>query len=246
MECFSIKAVQSRINQLQPGDWFIVDIDDTLITPQAMMFRPTSPFCTFIDDIKKSASQDVEKIVSTWRLNRRTMLVEEEWPAILDDLKERGVIVIALTQMDSGTFGDISSMEKWRANELKGLGITFSPFSKNNVETLIEIDRLATLHQGILFTGSHSKADVLISFIKKYGIPPKILFFDDRLYQVEALEKCCEEMSIPFEGYHYLAAAQLPYDAKKDYGFLQKQKLLDACQWIEDSQIPEELKIKHG
>ena len=75
MECVSIHDLQPELDQLQPGDWFIVDVDDTLITPQAMMFRTTSTFCTFIDDIKKEAPHNLAEIVSTWRLSRRIMLV---------------------------------------------------------------------------------------------------------------------------------------------------------------------------
>ncbi len=239
MECSSIKTLQSRIDQLQPGDWFVVDIDDTIITPQAMMFRPDSPFCTFIDGIKQKSN--IADIVSAWRLNRKVMLVEQEWPEILDALQAKGVIVIALTQMHTGKFGKIPSMEHWRAEELKNLGITFSPFSTDTVETLIDTDELATLFQGILFTGAHPKAIVLSSFIKKYGTPPKILFFDDRLYQVNALEELCAEMQIPYEGYHYLATHQLPYSAEENQGAFQTQLILDG-QWLEDSDIQKKQK----
>lgn len=242
MECSSIKTLQSRIDQLQPGDWFVVDIDDTIITPQAMMFRPASSFCTFIDGIKQKSN--IADIVSAWRLNRKVMLVEQEWPEILDALQAKGVIVIALTQMHTGKFGKIHSMEHWRAEELKNLGIIFSPFSTDIVETLIDTDEPATLFQGILFTGAHQKADVLNCFIKKYGTPPKILFFDDRLYQVKALEELCAEMHIPYEGYHYLATTQLPYTIEKDHGAFQTQLILDG-QWLEDADIQKK-QVSHG
>jgi hypothetical protein len=81
MECSSIKTLQSRIDQLQPGDWFVVDIDETIITPQAMMFRPASPYCTFIDGIKLKSN--IADIVSALLLNRKVMLVEQEWPTII-------------------------------------------------------------------------------------------------------------------------------------------------------------------
>ena len=172
------------------------------------------------------------------------MLVEQEWPEILDALRAKGVIVIALTQMHTGKFGKIPSMEHWRANELKNLGITFSPFSADTVEILIDTDQPATLFQGILFTGTHSKADVLSSFIKKYGTPPKILFFDDRLYQVKALEELCTEMQIPYEGYHYLATLQLPYLAEKNHGAIQTRLILDG-QWLEDEDVQKK-QANHG
>ena len=237
MECVSIKTLQPYLDQLQPGDWLVVDIDDTVITPSAMMFRTQSPHCKLIDNLKTSPNSDLT--VSIWRLNRKIMLVEEEWPAIIDALQKRGVIVIALTQMHTGSFGKISSMEKWRAQELKTLGITFSAFATNDIEILIDGEKPATVYQGILFTGPHTKADVLENFIKRYGKPPKIVFFDDRFEHVKSLEKLCTDMNISFEGYHYQATNQIPYNAQKDFGTIQTQKLQNDGVWIEDSQIQE-------
>lgn len=235
MQCVSVTDLRSSIDQLKPGDWFIVDIDDTVITPQAMMFRSSSPFHTFIDDIKKEAIPNLVDILSTWRLNRRVMLVEQEWPQILNLLKNKGVTVLALTQVHSGTFGKIQSMEKWRANELESLGITFSPLA-SNIEILINEDQPSTFYRGIIFTGSHPKSSALQNVITKYGTPSKILFLDDRLYHVEALEKLCKETNIPFEGYYYLATNELPYVKEKDYGLIQMHILTTQHQWIEDEE----------
>jgi hypothetical protein len=240
MECVSIHDLRPELEQLQSGDWFIVDVDDTLITPQALMFRPSSPFCALIDDLKKAAPPNLAEIVSTWRLSRKTMLVEQEWPAICAMLKNKGVTVIALTSMHTGTFGKISSMEQWRANELKSLGITFSPFATETIEVLIDSDQQpATLHQGILFTGAHPKSDVLKSFMAMYGLPSKIFFFDDRLAQIELLQELCKEMNIPYKGYHYQAVTKLPYNSATDYGAIQTKALLDHCHWLEDEDVKE-------
>lgn len=236
MECVSIHDLKPELDQLQPGDWFIVDVDNTLITPSAMMFRPSSPFSTFIDNLKKDASLNVAEIVSTWRLSRKIMLVDPQWPAILEALKTKGVTVIALTAMHTGTFGKIPCMEHWRADELRTLGIIFSPFATNIIQVLIDSEQLATLHQGILFTGSHPKPDVLKSFIAKYGLPAKILFFDDRLAQIELVKELCKDMNIPYKGYHYLAVTKLPYSSVLDYGAIQTKVLLDSCQWLEDAE----------
>ena len=239
MECVSIHDLQSELDQLQPGDWFIVDVDDTLITPQAMMFRPSSPFCTIIDDLKKDAPSNLAEIVSTWRLNRKIMLVEQEWITIFEMLKSKGVTVIALTSMHTGTFGKISSMEHWRANELKSFGLTFSAYAPDTVEILIDAEQPATLYQGILFTGPHAKSDVLKRFLAKYGLPSKILFFDDRLPQIELLEELCKDINIPYKGYHYQAVAKLPYSSATDYGAIQTKALVNGCEWLEDEDAKE-------
>ncbi len=212
VSCFSIDALSENLGKLQQGDWFIVDVDDTLITPKAMMFRPQSPYHDFIDDIKKAKPQNFSEILSTWRLNRETTLVEKQWPEILKALKAKGVTVVALTQMNTGNFGKIDSIEKWRANELATLNLTFSPFAMESPLLLIDNDLPATIYQGIMFTGSHSKAEVLKSFINKHTKPNQVMFVDDRLHQVESIAEFCWNTGISYYGYHYLATTRMPYD----------------------------------
>lgn len=235
-KCFSVKDLEHQINQLLPGDHFIVDVDDTLIATQAMMFRPHSPFYEFIDRLKKQSPRNVADIISTWRLNRRSILVEPQWPEILRNLKNRGITVLALTQVNTGSFGKIASVEKWRAEELSQMQLKFSPYAMQEIETIIEHNEPATIFQGILFTGTHSKANVLEAFINKYQRPSKVVFFDDRLHQVENIFEFCKNANIPYNGYHYLGASQLPYKPEMDLGAIQTQMILNQ-EWAEDDQI---------
>lgn len=236
MECTSINDLNYIIEQLQPGDCLIVDVDDTLITPQAMMFRPQSPYHTFLDKIKKEKPQNLTDILSTWRLNRKVCLVEPQWPEILANLIKKGVTVLALTQVNTGKFGKIASMEKWRANELTKLNLIFSPFAVDEIETIIADGEPATLHKGILSTGSHTKAAVLEAFINKYPHPSKIVFIDDRLQQVECIFEFCKKLNIPYEGIHYLGASKLPYNPDLDLGHIQTKMIINQ-EWAEDEQI---------
>lgn len=237
MECFSVNDVLSEINTLQSVDLLIVDIDDTIITPKALMFRPKSPWYNFVDNLKKEASQMLPEILSTWRTSRKAMLVEDFWPKIIKDLKVRGVKVIALTMMNTGAFGKIPSVERWRADELESLGINFSDFASDQVETIIEhqdLNKSATLYRGILFAGGYPKDVVLNSFIQKHSVPTKILFFDDRLEQIQLLDKYCEANNISYGGYHYRATERLPYDEASDFGEIQTKTLIESHQWLED------------
>ena len=200
-----------------------------------MMFRHSSTFYGFLDKLKKQGCDNLAEILSTWRLNRKVMLTEEEWPEILSNLVSKDITVLALTQMNTGKFGKIDSMEKWRATELEELNLNFSPYGVNEIETIIEHQEPATLYQGILFTGSHSKAAVLEAFIKKYHTPAKIMFIDDRLHQVESIADFCNTFSLPYYGYHYLGASTLPYDQSMDFGSTQTQMILNQ-KWSEDNQ----------
>lgn len=244
MACASVKDLKSDLDQLQAGDFLVVDIDDTVITPSAMMFRKQSPHHQVIDILKKQPNS--EFTIATWRLGRKVMLVEPEWPEIIESLKKRGVIVIALTQMHTGTFASIPSVEKWRSNELRSFGITFTSYAANQVEVLINTGMSATLYQGILFTGSHSKVDTFKSFIMKYGKPTKLIFIDDRPEHILSLSTFCKEMGITYTGHHYQAVEHLPYDSSFDFGDIQSKKLIEENIWLEDAQILTECKIANG
>lgn len=104
----------------------LIDIDDTIITPVSKAFR-TLPHNKMIDEIKKNKENydNYEAIVSNWRLQRKAMLIDRDWPKLILKLKQESE-VYGLTKMDTGRFGNIESVEDWRYKELKSLGITFS------------------------------------------------------------------------------------------------------------------------
>ena len=210
-----------------------------------MMFRSQSKYCTFLDTLKKEKPHNLSDILSSWRINRKTMLVEKKWPEILTNLIKNGVTVLALTQVNTGKFGKIASMEKWRADELTQLNLVFSPFAVDGIETIIAHGEPATLYKGILSTGSHTKVAVLEAFITKYSCPSKIVFIDDRLQQVEYLFEFCKSKNIPYQGIHYLGASQLPYDPDLDLGETQTQMILNQ-EWAEDEQINKKLRAING
>lgn len=73
----------------------------------------------------KGKYKQYEQIVSNWRLQRKVMLLDNNWSNILKQLQDQ-YQVYGLTKMDIGKFGKIESMEEWRYQELKSLGISFS------------------------------------------------------------------------------------------------------------------------
>lgn len=203
----TIKQIIAVINALQPGDWLVVDVDNTLIMPEDAIFQSNSPDKNFVDELKKQNPSNLATNLSKWRLKRKVKFVENGWSEILQTAHDKGVMVYALTQMDTGTYGVIESMEKWRATELKTMNLVFTNYANKEVETLLPDDRAATIYQGIMFTGSYTKAEVLAAFMAKHASKPKCLVFvDDRLEQVELIENWCLQNSIEVTSCHYTAA----------------------------------------
>src|SRR3990167_6026380 len=81
MSASTLVEVQNALSSLPEGAVIFIDVDDTIITPQSKVFRSTSPFRNIIDQIKKQRDHTphVEKILSHWRLQRKSLLVSEKW-----------------------------------------------------------------------------------------------------------------------------------------------------------------------
>lgn len=240
---YTLLDIQKALGDVKKEAIFFVDVDDNLITPESNFFRADSPYRTFIDELKKNRDKvkNFEAIVSHWRLTRRIMLVESGWPALIETWKAEGHPVFALTKMDTGTFGAIPSMEKWRYNELINKGFQFTPTYKGVTEATVIKDAAspATFYKGIFMTGSLTKGDVIRAFLQDYQ-PSQIVFIDDRRNYVEEVAAACAEKGIPFIGILFRGVERLQGHPDPDVAEFQKQQLLEG-QWLEDASAKEQL-----
>lgn len=239
----TLAEIQNAFSSLPEGAVIFLDVDDTIITPQSKVFRASSPFRNIIDQIKKQRDHilHVEKILSHWRLQRKSILVSEQWPVFINTLKKR-YEVYALTKLETGRVGAIPSMEKWRYEELKEKGVTFTPTCPGLAEGILVEDGShpypATFYRGIFITGSFNKSDVIAAFVKNRR-PPLIVLVDDRLeYLQDAIEEC-NRQSLHFLGILFKGAEYLPGEPDPKVAEFQKQYLLDHSQWLEDEQAQE-------
>ncbi len=232
----TLKQTIAIISTLQPGDWLVLDVDNTLIMPADAIFQSNSPDKDFVDHFKKQNPPNLATNLSKWRLKRKAKLVELGWPEVLQMLRDKGIVVFALTQMDTGEYGAIPSMEKWRAAELKSMGLHFTSYAEQVVETLLSGERAATVYQGIMFTGIYTKAEVLAAFMTKHPKKPKhIVFIDDRMEQVTAIENWCNANHIKITSCHYIAANNINGNVVPKRSDLQLESFQNG-NWLSDSE----------
>lgn len=228
----------------------LLDIDDTIITPKSGMFRPHSKHYHFIDKIKANINEvpNYAEILSVWRLNRKLELVHRNWPAFVRERKLEGRNIYALTQMRPGKFGSIESMEKWRYEELKSMGVHFPEKFKgeDNFEVLPEtafkehagLMSPAVFYKGFFMTGGHSKGAVL-RYILDNHYPSKIFFVDDREDHVRDVGRVAEEFGIPYMGFVFRAIDLMDAKLSDEVHDFQKKMLLEELRWIEDEEAEE-------
>ncbi len=237
LKAHTAEEVHRLIKKSTADTIILFDIDDTIITPVSNHFR-SEPHKRLIDNIKKNKHLygNYETIVSNWRLQRKVMLIDKQWPNIINKLKETHR-VYGLTKMDTGKFGNIASMENWRYHELKGLNIEFShnELINNHSKSIQAIKNGPVFINGIFITGSISKHETLDKF-RDFLNTKQIVFIDDREEHIADVQKYCEKHHIGFIGILYKGLDKLPATLNPKVMELQKEYLLKHEQWLEDDE----------
>ena len=213
------------------------DIDDTIIIPKSLSFR-CPPYNGMIDRIKekKELIKNYEQIISNWRVSRKVMLLDENWPCVIENLKKK-MNIFALTKMNTGKFGCIDSMEKWRYNELKSLGIIFSNKNINLPKSFDLKNNSPSFCNGIFMTGNLKKSEVLNEIIKTTDLSKGITFVDDRECHIFDVEKFCNKNYIPFLGILFNGLKNFNEYASKEIAEFQEKYLLENAIWLEDEEV---------
>ena len=221
--------VVKQLKHLPKDSVIFFDIDDTIITPASKTFR-SAPHNQLIDDIKKNKDQyhNYHEIVSNWRLQRKVMLLDQNWPNALAALKEK-FPVYGLTKMDAGKFGNIKSMEQWRYQELKSLKVEFS----ENHDIPHESREHGAFDHGIFYTGAFSKSKTLEQYVSYFPVQT-IVLIDDRLDHLEDVQKFCLKHSIGFVGILFKGLEQLNESPDPAIADFQKHHLINNAEWLED------------
>ncbi len=174
-------------------------------------------------------------------LETHSMLVDPASPQLIRDLQKRGVPVIAFTASSGGPLGEIESMADLRCEQLRAFGFFFET-------TFPELDSIEfskqpgkafppLFHHGVLFASNHTKGEVLPHLLSQLSWHPrKVVMVDDRLEQLQSIEKALESTGIEFIGLHYRAAEELPYQVDEELARFQFHHLAETGEWLHDDE----------
>jgi hypothetical protein len=237
----NINHFKDKLKEIPEKAVILLDVDDTLITPKAAIFRYSSPMKGLIDDIKadKENINNFEEIISKWRLSRKTILVEDEWPKTIEDLKTK-YSVYALTKMEAGTIGLIPSMKEWRYDELSSKNIFFNEKFNDSSDAIILENKnsSAQFYKGFFITGAFKKGQVINHIYEKVK-PELIILLDDREEQLIEALTFCKEKNIPFIGFLYSGVKNIQGEFDQEVAELQRKLLIEKALWLEDDEAKE-------
>lgn len=181
-------------------------------------------------------------------LKRKIELVDPRLATLIRNLQSAKIPTIALTAARPGKYGNIPSMQEWRRKELKDVNIDFgSSFSyiKPFIFSEFTAKSPPAFERGIIYSSCVPKGDVLKVFLERTGFKPRrVIFLDDKLPQVESVEKNLASMGIcDYLGIHYIEAEAISCEADPKIADFQFRYLAENKEWLSDSEACAKLNL---
>lgn len=246
----SFNEIKSVFEELDSDALVVLDIDEVILTDQDAILKPEGDslkFRIFNEYFSRAKNQkqrdDIQNILSLPLILADKKLVEPELTKVIDSLQKRKIKVIGLTSSPTQSFGEIKDCEKWRLEQVRSLGIHFDRSFPSLTRFLLSeicFDQIPppVYNRGILFTEGFSKADVLISFMRKMNIQPsKIVFIDDMYRNVNQMDTKLTLKNIPHKVYHYQRVRNRePSSLDERVARFQFEYLFKHKKWLNDRQ----------
>ncbi len=124
-------------------------------------------------------------------------LIEQNAPHFLSDLQQEGYDIMALTARSL-------PLVNRTICQLSAIDIDFSHNHIGPVYAIRQAPYIYMYKRGILFSGDNNKGDALIDFLDFCEImPSKVVFIDDKLKNLHAVEDAVKKRGIEFVGIRY-------------------------------------------
>jgi len=242
-----LDSVIKSIEKADKNTLVIFDVDDVLVTAKDQILQPMYKNYnnSLAKEIEKRHSKaEAENLWSIILLAYADELVDPRLPLLIRDIQAREVKLLALTNLLTGSFGKILSIEDWRIARLEHFNIRFSDswiglpqkrFMNFNPK---DPRRFPAFKKGVLFAAGFPKGEVLQAFLHYSNFKPKmIIFIDDKQHHLESIESFCSKQEIDFVGFEYIAVKSKSHStlnesrAKYQFDVLEKMH-----KWLSDEE----------
>lgn len=216
-----MRQIESYLNEMDETTLVVFDVDLVLLVPSNPFFQPGNYLSLGkrIKEITATLSKEERDLFVTLIVtDSPSTLLDAEAPALIERIFSQGAKAIALTAVLTGAIDGTPSLEQWRYQVLKELGIDFSAaFPDCPALTFEEFPAYRgyqpVFSQGILYTNGEQmpnmKGQVLRRFLEGLDwLPSRIVFIDDRRENLDSVTTTIQEWnpSIELTTLHYTAA----------------------------------------
>lgn len=210
----------------------IFDVDMVIVQPSDPAFQMANMKRHGI--VAKRIMQSIPQehlmlFLSLMTLRSETILIDHKMPEYLQILFKKNTPTIALTANITGSFAETPSVELWRIESLRRLGIDFSnaaPYKAHHEFKNLASYRnnYSTYVDGMLFVNGRvvSKGDALLAYLNLANLcPNEVIFIDDREDNLKSVEQALKTRTVPptFIGIHFQGAELYPSTDISEHDF---------------------------
>jgi len=221
-EIESFAEITELAKEVQSQVWVFFDIDRTLL--EVLAEEVSEPW--FESQIKvrlvcgktaTEAKSEVLLLVAAAQNRAPVRLVDDTTLECISFLKSRNVRVFALTARTGSVLADATF------RQLRELGISFVDETAagtiwNRYHDFLEIGRDVFYQNGVLFVDGKDKGVVLEHFFDYVGCRPgHLIFIDDSLRNLQAVENAAQRLSLPCDCLHFTKVEREEMRAKKAF-----------------------------
>jgi hypothetical protein len=242
-----INKIKEIIQVCDQNTLVIWDVDGVFIIGTDRIFHSEN-LCDglvakYVDYIVNKYALNKEKkewFISQILMHRPIRLVDNTMIDLMQELRTNKIKTIALTHCFVGTLGNIKNVADWRIDELSKLGINFDlafqDVNEIELNNLDQVDGYYPLYkQGVLFCLKEAKGEALGALLEQIKwYPKKIVFIDDKIFNLESVQAELKQKNIDFIGLHYVGALDLPKDINDKVVKFQYEYLMEQGKWLTD------------
>jgi len=203
----SIESLSQISVDQPPKTLFLFDLDDTIFDSFSML--GSKAWRRYIVEATKrmDGSTNWHDVFSYLLAQKHPVkTVEEMTSSFVQDLQAKGFVVCGLTSRERKRWYDTpqEGVDLLTVKQLSTVGVDFHNGALEN--TYAELSGDSEYFKGIFFANLESKGEYLLHLFDSIThLPEKIIFVDDKLSQVESVEKALTQLGIPHECYLYSA-----------------------------------------
>lgn len=244
----NFETIKNNIATADSNTLVIFDIDEVLLQPrdQILNIKNSKKLQNMFYNLSpKLTEEQIQELDSLIMLQRQVEPVDPRFIELIKKLQTKQIKTLALTQCSTGTLGKVPNLENWRIQELKKLGYNFDKCWQNiktkffqTLKSQVDLKRTPAFKQGIIFSCGVPKGDTLKAFLHYIHLNPKnIIFIDDKIKNIESIEKFTKQNNIVFLGIQYtkVATTKLP-TLNQDIVNLQFDMLSKKRKWYSDTE----------
>jgi hypothetical protein len=235
----SIDIVERCVDSLDDQALVVFDVDATLIQPRdRIRWKCCQDYRRKAFEKFPVSKEELDRVMSLIDLRAKFFLLEPMTHHLIEKLEKKNIRTIALTAMNPGKSGLIPDKEEWRFESLHNLGIdferSFPGLNRINFEEFEGKEGVVpSFRHGIISSSAHPKGEVLCSFLKQINWKPSVIIFvDDKIEQVDSVEKELNNLNIPHIAFHYTFVEDHPIQLDEKVASFQVDHLFKYNEWL--------------